>query len=81
MNTLFKPEKDSPIADIAFNPGFDTKPLLDKFGKDVTWRQIFLTDKEELISLPGYGRKTIDKINTFLNSNFDFTFSEFLSDK
>lgn len=79
MNTLFTPQKDSKVADLAFDPGFDTRPLIGHFGPDVTWRQVFLADDKELFSIPKYGRETVNKIRIFISNNFEFTFGEFLN--
>lgn len=79
METLFKPGKDDKVADLASDPGFDTEPLLKHFGPDVTWRQVFLADPQELMDIPGYGPKTEQRIHTFICENLDFSFMDFLN--
>ena len=79
MSSLFSTEKDSRVADVSADPGFDTKPLIEHFGPDVTWKQVFLADDHELLEIPGYGRSTVNKIRVFMSENFTFTFNEFLS--
>ena len=79
MDNLFKEQKDSRVADVTCDPGFDTRPLITHFGPDVTWRQVFLADRQELTSIPGYGSKTVERILAFISENFNFTFSEFLN--
>ena len=78
MSSLFSTEKDSRVADVSSDPGFDTEPLIKHFGPDVTWRQVFLADENELLAIPGYGRSTVNRIRVFLSENFTFTFEEFL---
>ena len=78
MDNLVKEQKDSRVADVTCDPGFDTRPLIERYGPDVTWRQVFLTDRYQLQNIPGYGPKTVDRILAFIGENFHFTFTEFL---
>lgn len=79
MSSLFSTEKDSRVADVSSDPGFDTGPMIKHFGPDVTWRQVFLADDRELLEIPGYGRSTVNRIRVFLSENFTFTFNELLT--
>ena len=78
MSNLFSDNEDSKVADVTSDPGFNTKPLIERYGPDVTWRQVFLTDRYELQTIVGYGPKTVDRILAFIGENFHFTFNEFL---
>lgn len=78
MSSLFSTEKDSRVADVSSDPGFDTGPLIEHFGPDVTWRQVFLADDHELLEIPGYGRSTVNRIRVFMSENFTFSFEEIL---
>ena len=79
MSSLFSTEKDSRVAYVSSDPGFDTRPLIKHFGPDVTWRQVFRADDHELLEIPGYGRSTVNRIRVFLSENFTFSFQEILA--
>ena len=67
MDQLFQDTKDTRIVDTVSDPGFDTRPLINRFGSDVTWRDIFLTDDQTLMNIPGYGPSTVNRIRVFIS--------------
>ena len=81
METLFKPTLDERVSDCTIPTGFDAGPLLEFFGQDVTWRQLFTMDEDKLTAIPGLGKKTADKIRAFISENISYTFKDFLNEK
>jgi hypothetical protein len=78
METLFKPTLDERVSDCMTPTGFDTGPLLEYFGQDLTWRQLFTMDEDKLAAVPGLGKKTADRIRAFISENIPYTFMDFL---
>ena len=79
MEGLFPVTLDTRVSDTHAETGFDTRPLLTHFGKDVTWRRILAADPDELTGIPGYGPKTEERIHRFISENIRYTFEEFLN--
>lgn len=80
MESLFPITLDTPVAETPVPPGFDIRPLVTRYGKDVTWRRVFKADPDEISAIPGYGSKTERKIRRFISENIPYTFEEFLKD-
>lgn len=78
MKTLFTIDKDCKVADTPSDTGFDIRPLLEHFGPDVTWKQVFKTDREVLYGIKGYGRETVNKIFVFMSENLHFSFTDMM---
>lgn len=80
MKGLFSVSLDSKVADTPNVTGFDTRPLVEHFGKDVTWRTVMNADYSELERIKGYGRSTIDAIHRFVSENIEYSFLDFMQD-
>jgi hypothetical protein len=78
MGGLFPVTLDTRVADTHAETGFDTRPLLERFGKDVTWRRVLAADTYELTAIPGYGPRTEERIRKFISENIRYTFEDFL---
>ncbi len=77
---LFTITLDSRVADTPNTTGFDTRPLLDHFGNDVTWRKIINAEIGELYEIKGIGERTVDLIHGFISQNIQCSFEDFLQD-
>ena len=75
---LFPPDLDTKVSETNINTGFDIHPLIDGFGKDVTWREVYNKEYTELLSLPTYGPKTVDAIYRFISENISSSFVDLL---
>lgn len=69
---------DDRIADCPYPAGVDLRPILEKFGKDVTWRTVLKKDPQELYDLPGYGRKNVDRLYNFTSGHVQYSFMDFI---
>ena len=57
---------DAKVSETDVNTGFDTRPLLDSLGHDITWRDVFKTDDSVILGIKGYGRETLNRIHSLL---------------
>lgn len=80
MESLFPLTLDTPVAETPVPTGFDIRPLITRYGKEVTWRRVFKASPEEILEIPGYGRRTERLIRRFISENIPYTFEEFLKD-
>ena len=78
METLFSITKDTKVAETPCDIGFGIRPLLEHFGPDVTWRQVFKADRFELGAIKGYGKETVNRIYVFMSENLHFSFTDMM---
>lgn len=79
MNTLFgKLTLDDRVADCPYETGLDLRPLLERFGRDVTWREIIKKDRHEIYGVNGFGSKTADRLYAFISNNVKYSFTDLL---
>ena len=79
MKSLFKITLDTKVSETPCKTGFDIRPLLEHFGQDVTWRTIIAADRQEMYSIKGYARETVNRIYAFTSDNIEYTFSDYLN--
>ena len=80
METLLfnKLQLDDKVIDCPYPAGVNLRPILEKFGKDVTWRTVLEKDTQELYDLPGYGRQNVDRLYIFISGHVQYSFMDFI---
>ena len=76
---IFGVTLDTKVSETNADTGFDTKPLLEALGPDITWRDVFKTDDSILLRIKGYGRETLNRIHSFISNNIEYSFSDLIN--
>lgn len=68
------------IAETPFLPkSIPFQQILSSLGKDLTWMELFTTERNTLRNIPGVGPKTVDQIFHFITENFDIPFEMYVN--
>ena len=79
QNLIFGPlGLDDKIADCPYEIPANPAALLERFGRDATWRDVLKTARHELLNLPGYASKTVDRLYAFMSAYVEYSFTDLL---
>ena len=66
------------VVDCPYKADFDLRPLLSHFGEDATWRDILVADRQEILSIPGFASKTVNKLYAFTSDHVQYGFADLI---